>query len=130
MKQSLEPSLPSVVVAVSMKTPHRFLRSNELPLPASGHLDISLQLTFSLQVFRYRIQMMVESVIPVHSLQYPHFLKRGGNILQIRVQRRKRYRNHPLGGYKTLAMGTVEMSQVLLLYVASHPNFKVCVPLC
>ena len=45
--------------------------------------------------------------------QYPHFLKRGGNILQIRVQRRKRYRNRPLGGYKTLAMGTVEMSHVL-----------------
>ena len=30
-------------------------------------------------------------------------------MLQIRVQRRK---NRPLGGYKTLAMGTVEMSQV------------------
>ena len=43
------------------------------------------------------------------SNQYPHFLKRGGNVLQIRVQRRK---NRPLGGYKTLAMGTVEMSQV------------------
>lgn len=47
------------------------------------------------------------------SQQYPHFLKRGGNVLQIRLQRRKRVRNRPLGGYKTLAIGKVEMSQVL-----------------
>lgn len=98
-----------------MKTPHRFLRSNEIPLSASGTLDIPLQLTFSLQVLCYSVQMMLECRYHgnVHSPQYPHFLKRGGNILQIRVQRRKRYRNHPLGGYKTLAMGTVEMSQVV-----------------
>jgi hypothetical protein len=93
VRQALEPSLPSVVVAVAMKTPHRFLRSNEIPLPPSGTLDVPLQLTFA--------------------LQYPHFLKRGGNVLQIRVQRRKRYRNRAIGGYKTLAVGTLEMSQVL-----------------
>ena len=52
VRQSLEPSLPSLVVAVSMKTPHRFLRSNEIPVPATGTLDIPLQLTFSLQVLR------------------------------------------------------------------------------
>ena len=46
-------------------------------------------------------------------LQYPHFLKRGGNVLEIRLQRRKRVRNRPLGGYKTLARGKIEMSQVL-----------------
>lgn len=50
VKQCLEPSLPSLVVAVAMKTPHRFLRSNEIPLPPSGILDIPLKLTFSLQV--------------------------------------------------------------------------------
>ena len=50
VRQALEPSLPSVVVAVAMKTPHRFLRSNEIPLPPSGTLDIPLQLTFALQV--------------------------------------------------------------------------------
>ena len=34
-------------------------------------------------------------------------------MLQIRLQRRKRVRNRPLGGYKNLAIGLVEMSQVL-----------------
>ena len=50
---------------------------------------------------------------PCLLLQYPHFLKRGGNVLEIRLQRRKRVRNRPLGGYKTLARGKIEMSQVL-----------------
>jgi len=57
VRQSLEPSLPSLVLAVSMKTPHRFLRSNEIPLPATGTLDIPLQLTFSLQVPHHMCQL-------------------------------------------------------------------------
>lgn len=46
----IEVGLGRVVLAVSMKTPHRFLRSNEIRLPPSGVLDIPLQLTFALQV--------------------------------------------------------------------------------
>ena len=34
-------------------------------------------------------------------------------MLEIRLQRRKRVRNRPLGGYKTLARGKIEMSRVL-----------------
>ena len=112
MRQALEPNLSSAVVAVAMKTPHRFLRSNEIPLPPSGTLDIPLQLTFALQVSPSLRQGSVVMCASLCLYQYPHFLKRGGNILQIRAQRRKRYRNTPIGGYKTLAMGTVEMSQV------------------
>ena len=75
------------------QTPHRSLRSNELEVPPSGIMDIPLNLTFS--------------------LQYPHFLKRGGNDLEIRLQRRKRYRNRTIRGYKTLSRGEVNMSLVL-----------------
>lgn len=88
----VEAGLHSIVLAVSMKTPHRFLRSNEIQVSSTGTLDIPLQLTFS--------------------LQYPHFLKRGGNVLQLRLQRKKRY-HRPIRGYKTLAIGKVDMSQVL-----------------
>lgn len=91
--QTVEPGLQSVVLSVSMKTPHRSLRSNELEVPPSGIMDIPLNLTFS--------------------LQYPHFLKRGGNDLEIRLQRRKRYRNRTIRGYKTLSRGEVNMSLVL-----------------
>ena len=44
----------SIVLAVAMKSPHRFLRSNEIEVPASGVLNIPVQLTFSLQVVHYK----------------------------------------------------------------------------
>jgi hypothetical protein len=47
------------------------------------------------------------------SSQYPHFLKRDCNKLQVMVQRRKRYKNRTILGYKTLAIGSINMSQVL-----------------
>ena len=47
-------------------------------------------------------------------LQYPHFLKRDGNKLQVMLQRRKKYKNRTILGYKTLAMGQVNMAQVRL----------------
>lgn len=44
--------------------------------------------------------------------QYPHFLKREGNKLQIMLQRRKRYKHRTILGYKTLAAGSVNMAEV------------------
>ncbi|KAL5007923.1 hypothetical protein ScPMuIL_013504 [Solemya velum] len=89
----LENDLNSVIVAVKMQSFKRVLRSNEIMFPPSGLLDTELDLTFS--------------------LQYPHFLKRDGNKLQIMLQRRKKYKNRTILGYKTLAMGQISMSQVL-----------------
>ncbi|KAJ6667011.1 hypothetical protein lerEdw1_019014 [Lerista edwardsae] len=51
------------------------------------------------------------------SLQYPHFLKRDGNKLQIMLQRRKRYKNRTILGYKTLAVGIINMAEVM-----QHPT--------
>ena len=45
-------------------------------------------------------------------LQYPHFLKREGNQLHIMLQRRKKYKNRTILGFKTLAVGIINMSQV------------------
>ena len=56
---SLDADLNSILIAVKMQSSKRTLRSNEIPLPATGHLDTELDLAFS--------------------LQYPHFLKREGN---------------------------------------------------
>uniref|UniRef100_A0A8C4DC79 Phosphofurin acidic cluster sorting protein 2 n=1 Tax=Dicentrarchus labrax TaxID=13489 RepID=A0A8C4DC79_DICLA len=49
--------------------------------------------------------------------QYPHFLKREGNKLQIMLQRRKRYKNRTILGYKTLAVGSIDMAEVM-----QHPT--------
>ncbi|XP_062037157.1 phosphofurin acidic cluster sorting protein 2 isoform X1 [Lepus europaeus] len=93
--QELEKERISVVIAVKMQGSKRILRSHEIVLPPSGQVETDLALTFS--------------------LQYPHFLKREGNKLQILLQRRKRYKNRTILGYKTLAAGSVNMAEVMQL---------------
>ncbi|XP_043203544.1 phosphofurin acidic cluster sorting protein 1-like [Amphibalanus amphitrite] len=85
--------LGSLLIAVKMQSAKRTLRSNEIPLQSNGLIDTELDLTFS--------------------LQYPHFLKGEGNKLQIMLQRRKRYKNRTILGYKTLSVGVINMSQIL-----------------
>ncbi|XP_070267932.1 phosphofurin acidic cluster sorting protein 2 isoform X2 [Myotis yumanensis] len=91
--KELEKELISVVIAVKMQGSKRVLRSHEIVLPPSGQVETDLALTFS--------------------LQYPHFLKREGNKLQIMLQRRKRYKNRTILGYKTLAVGAIHMAEVM-----------------
>ncbi|XP_037092001.1 phosphofurin acidic cluster sorting protein 2-like [Pollicipes pollicipes] len=85
--------LGSLLIAVKMQSAKRTLRSNEIPLQPTGLLDTELDLTFS--------------------MQYPHYLKGEGNKLQIMLQRRKRYKNRTILGFKTLAVGVINMSQIL-----------------
>ncbi|XP_059811319.1 phosphofurin acidic cluster sorting protein 1-like [Hypanus sabinus] len=95
--KELDKDLSSVVIAVKLQGSKRVLRSNEIPLLASSMTETDLQLTFS--------------------LQYPHFLKRDANKLQIMLQRRKRYKNRTILGYKTLAVGLINMAEVM-----QHPS--------
>ncbi|XP_059584243.1 phosphofurin acidic cluster sorting protein 2 isoform X1 [Alligator mississippiensis] len=95
--KELDKELIPVVIAVKMQGSKRILRSHEIVLPPSGHVETELALTFS--------------------LQYPHFLKREGNKLQIMLQRRKRYKNRTILGYKTLAVGSINMAEVM-----QHPT--------
>ncbi|ESO83532.1 hypothetical protein LOTGIDRAFT_169225 [Lottia gigantea] len=93
VNKALENDLASVIIAVKMQNSKRVLRSNEIIVPPGGSLDTELDLSFS--------------------LQYPHFFKRDVNKLQIMLQRRKKYKNRTILGFKTLALGQVNMSQVL-----------------
>ncbi|KYO26364.1 phosphofurin acidic cluster sorting protein 2 isoform A [Alligator mississippiensis] len=97
MLKEMDKDLSSVVIAVKLQGSKRILRSNEIVLPVSGLVETDLQLTFS--------------------LQYPHFLKRDANKLQIMLQRRKRYKNRTILGYKTLAVGLINMAEVM-----QHPS--------
>ncbi|CAB1330469.1 unnamed protein product [Coregonus sp. 'balchen'] len=87
----LDKELISVVIAVKIQGSKRILRSHEIVLPPSGSVETDLALTFSLQ--------------------------REGNKLQILLQRRKRYKNRTILGYKTLAVGTIDMAEVM-----QHPT--------
>ncbi|XP_069573751.1 phosphofurin acidic cluster sorting protein 2 isoform X2 [Brachyistius frenatus] len=95
--RELDKELISVVIAVKIQGSKRILRSHEIVLHPSGCVETDLALTFS--------------------LQYPHFLKREGNKLQIMLQRRKRYKNRTILGYKTLAVGSIDMAEVM-----QHPT--------
>lgn len=84
----------AISIAVRMQSSKRTLRSNDIQLPGSGLLDTELDLSFS--------------------LQYPHLLKGGGaNQLLVTLQRRKRYKNRAMLGYKTIATGAINMAEVL-----------------
>ncbi|XP_025067658.1 phosphofurin acidic cluster sorting protein 2-like isoform X7 [Alligator sinensis] len=95
--RELDKELSSVLIAVKIQGSKRVLRSNEYVLPPGGLMETDLELTFS--------------------LQYPHFLKRDGNKLQIMLQRKKRYKNRTFLGYKTLAVGIINMAEVM-----QHPT--------
>lgn len=75
----------AIIVAVKMQNSKRILRSNEIAIALPSHnndsplsFDIELDLSFT--------------------LQYPHFLKRNCNYLQIILQRRKKYKNKAILG--------------------------------
>ncbi|XP_067938741.1 phosphofurin acidic cluster sorting protein 2-like [Watersipora subatra] len=82
----------NVVLAVQMAGSKRVLRSGEIPLNPDTQ-ETCLDISFS--------------------LQYAHFLKRDDNNLSVALQRKKKYKNRPFLGYKTLAGGTINLSQVL-----------------
>ena len=48
----------------------------------------------------------------IFTFQYPHFIKKGSNQLQIMIQRRKKYKNRAILGFKTLAIGYLNLAEV------------------
>nr|KAF6296173.1 hypothetical protein mMyoMyo1_009239 [Myotis myotis] len=91
--KKLEKELSAVVISVKMQGSKKILRSDEILLPPSGHVKTDLALTFS--------------------FQYPHNLNRARNKLQIMLQKKQRLNNQTIPGYLTLAMGTIEMAEVM-----------------
>ncbi|CAK8692520.1 unnamed protein product [Clavelina lepadiformis] len=103
--KELDKDLPSVFIAVKMQGSKRVFRSNEIFLQSNGLANTKLELTFS--------------------LQYPHFVKRDENRLQIMLQRKKRYKNRAMLGYKTLAVGRVDMAQIIQCPIVSESALDV-----
>ncbi|OQV15470.1 putative Phosphofurin acidic cluster sorting protein 2 [Hypsibius exemplaris] len=93
VNRRLEEGLRSITIAIKMQGSKRTLRSTELDLGINDTLDTEIDLSLS--------------------LQYPHYLKQRTNLLYIMLQRRKKYKNRRILGYKTLAVGTVDMTEVL-----------------
>ncbi|TKR86564.1 hypothetical protein L596_011136 [Steinernema carpocapsae] len=90
---SINEPLTSLVITVKLQGYKRTLRSNDFHVPSGNQADVDLNISFT--------------------VQYPHFLKRKTNLLQILLQRRKKYKTRPIPGFKTLAVGCVNLTEVL-----------------
>ncbi|XP_054564791.1 phosphofurin acidic cluster sorting protein 2-like isoform X2 [Eptesicus fuscus] len=93
IRKELAKELTSLVIAVRSKNSKFVLRSDEIVMPPRRPVKTDLKLTFS--------------------LQYPHSIKREGNKLQIMLQKKLRLENQTILGYQTLAMGTIDMAEVI-----------------
>ena len=76
-----------------------------------------------LQFFMNKYHICIILFFLLSYFQYPHFLKREGNQLHIMLQRRKKYKNRTILGFKTLATGTINMSQVSFKKTNEGKNF-------
>lgn len=113
-----------------MQNSKRTLRCNEIPVPPRSN---GLESSSSDDLADLEVDLSF-------TLQYSHYLKRNCNHLQVLLQRRKKYKNKAILGFKTLAMGTIDMTEVLqkstiveknLDLIDSHKNevvakMKVC----
>ncbi|KAL7073531.1 hypothetical protein ACQ4LE_007544 [Meloidogyne hapla] len=79
-------------IAVRLQGNRRILRSNDLCISPTK-LETPLDISFT--------------------IQYSHYIKRKTNNLQILIQRRKRYKNRQIPGFKTLAMGRLNLDEIL-----------------
>ncbi|KAJ0008697.1 hypothetical protein NQD34_016112 [Periophthalmus magnuspinnatus] len=100
--RELDKELISVVIAVKIQGSKRILRSHEIVLPPSGSVETDLALNFSLQVTRSH---------PVPTL--PEAREQAAD----HASAEKRYKNRTILGYKTLALGSIDMSEVM-----QHPT--------
>jgi phosphofurin acidic cluster sorting protein 2 len=91
-KTLVETENTPITIAVRLQNNRRILRSNDLSIFPS-RLDTPLDISFT--------------------IQYCHFIKRKLNVLQILIQRRKRYKNRQIPGFKTLAMGHLNLDEIL-----------------
>ncbi|VDP10091.1 unnamed protein product [Soboliphyme baturini] len=93
--RSLETDLSCFIIAAKLQGFKRTLRSNDIVVSSStnGVVDIDLDISFT--------------------LQYPHFVKNQSNCLVLMLQRRKKYKNRPMLGFKTLAIGSINLTNVL-----------------
>ena len=82
----------SIMVAVKMQHSKRILRSNEITIPSSSSTSSSNnQSNNNNEPFDIELDLSF-------TLQYPHFIKRNRNYLQIILQRRKKYKNKAILG--------------------------------
>ncbi|KAF3708429.1 Phosphofurin acidic cluster sorting protein 1 [Channa argus] len=102
---------------VSMPVPMNLFATWEIDRSSPSCVPRLCSLTLKKLVVLKELDKELNSLSIAVKIQYPHFLKRDANRLQIMLQRRKRYKNRTILGYKTLAVGVINMAEVM-----QHPT--------
>lgn len=92
----VSPEVNAIIVTAKLPLSKRsrYLRSNEIKVtPNHGRIDLDCDISFC--------------------IQYPHFLKRKANVLQLLIQRRKKYKNRLPGGLRDLAVGNINLTYIM-----------------
>ena len=94
------PTVPSnlLIIAVKLHFNKRILRTIEIPLNNLIQIDdqnISINLNL------------------LYTISYSHYLKKTTNFLFIYIQRRKKYKNRTIMGYKSLAIGKIDLQSIM-----------------
>uniref|UniRef100_A0A8C8SJQ6 Phosphofurin acidic cluster sorting protein 2 n=1 Tax=Pelusios castaneus TaxID=367368 RepID=A0A8C8SJQ6_9SAUR len=110
-------SFPGGAGALSRPVPMNLFATWEVDGSSPSCVPRLCTLTLKKLVVLKELDKELISVVIAVKMQYPHFLKREGNKLQIMLQRRKRYKNRTILGYKTLAVGSINMAEVM-----QHPT--------
>uniref|UniRef100_A0A8C9L556 Phosphofurin acidic cluster sorting protein 2 n=1 Tax=Pavo cristatus TaxID=9049 RepID=A0A8C9L556_PAVCR len=110
-------SFPGGAGALGRPVPMNLFATWEIDGSSPSCVPRLCSLTLKKLVVLKELDKELISVVIAVKMQYPHFLKREGNKLQIMLQRRKRYKNRTILGYKTLAVGSINMAEVM-----QHPT--------
>uniref|UniRef100_A0A8C2UJN4 Phosphofurin acidic cluster sorting protein 2 n=1 Tax=Coturnix japonica TaxID=93934 RepID=A0A8C2UJN4_COTJA len=110
-------SFPGGAGALGRPVPMNLFATWEIDGSSPSCVPRLCSLTLKKLVVLKELDKELISVVIAVKMQYPHFLKRDGNKLQIMLQRRKRYKNRTILGYKTLAVGSINMAEVM-----QHPT--------
>uniref|UniRef100_A0A0K0FWM7 AT03104p (inferred by orthology to a D. melanogaster protein) n=1 Tax=Strongyloides venezuelensis TaxID=75913 RepID=A0A0K0FWM7_STRVS len=84
----------TLVITFKLRNGKRSLRTNDINIPQSQNDKITIDLDLSV------------------TIQYPHFLKKV-NTLHILIQRRKKYGKRKIPGFKNIAVGKLNLTDVL-----------------
>jgi hypothetical protein len=89
-------TISSIYFAIKLNISKRIMRTIEIPLAnAQDQSIISVDLNLH------------------YSIIYPHYMKKDTNYLHIYIQRRKKYKNRTILGYKTLAHAVIDLNSCI-----------------
>ncbi len=94
-----------IVLAVKLDASKRSLRTVDIPLQADA---------LKTPIDELNLDQYYNADLNLHyTVTYPHFLKKDTNFLYFYIQKRKKLKNRAILGFKTLAIGFVDLNSIL-----------------